>query len=210
MKKYLALGALALVWAGSAQAATTVDYAAGSVTLPTGVSVFQNFDGFAPDSVIGNNAFARANIGKPNEPGYGSAGLSGLYGVVGTGGSYTTSFGISSMFSFLLGSLDTFNSLTLRYADGSSQLYQGGQITKGLSFNSGSQITGGLTGVVTYRVSSGPLLTGATFASTGSGFEFDNLAAAVPEPATWGMMILGFGLVGGAMRRRPKTTVRFA
>jgi hypothetical protein len=27
--------------------------------------------------------------------------------------------------------------------------------------------------------------------------------AAVPEPATWAMMIGGFGLVGGAMRRRP-------
>ena len=24
---------------------------------------------------------------------------------------------------------------------------------------------------------------------------------AVPEPATWGMMILGFGLAGGALRR---------
>ncbi|WP_294057312.1 PEPxxWA-CTERM sorting domain-containing protein, partial [Sphingomonas sp.] len=27
-------------------------------------------------------------------------------------------------------------------------------------------------------------------------------AAAVPEPATWGMMIAGFGLLGAAMRRR--------
>jgi hypothetical protein len=38
------------------------------------------------------------------------------------------------------------------------------------------------------------------------------LLAAVPEPATWGMMILGFGVVGGAMRRRPKvrTTVAYA
>ncbi|NJC35214.1 hypothetical protein GGR88_002728 [Sphingomonas jejuensis] len=42
-----------------------------------------------------------------------------------------------------------------------------------------------------------------------SGFaQFDNIrlsdvaAAAVPEPATWAMMIGGFGLVGGAMRRR--------
>ena len=32
---------------------------------------------------------------------------------------------------------------------------------------------------------------------------------AVPEPATWGMMIVGFGLMGGALRRR-KTTVAFA
>lgn len=34
-------------------------------------------------------------------------------------------------------------------------------------------------------------------------------APAVPEPATWAMMIAGFGLVGGAMRRR-RTGVAFA
>jgi hypothetical protein len=34
---------------------------------------------------------------------------------------------------------------------------------------------------------------------------------AVPEPATWAMMILGFGLVGGALRRRTETSsVRYA
>jgi hypothetical protein len=33
----------------------------------------------------------------------------------------------------------------------------------------------------------------------------------VPEPATWAMMILGFGMVGSAMRRRNmKTNVSFA
>lgn len=31
---------------------------------------------------------------------------------------------------------------------------------------------------------------------------WDNLNAAVPEPATWGLMILGFGLLGSEMRRR--------
>jgi hypothetical protein len=28
-----------------------------------------------------------------------------------------------------------------------------------------------------------------------------NTSTAVPEPATWGMMLLGFGIIGGAMRR---------
>jgi hypothetical protein len=33
-------------------------------------------------------------------------------------------------------------------------------------------------------------------------------AAAVPEPATWAMMILGLGGVGAVMRRRPKVATR--
>ena len=37
----------------------------------------------------------------------------------------------------------------------------------------------------------------------------DSTNGAVPEPATWGLMIAGFGLVGAAMRRR-STKVAFA
>ena len=37
------------------------------------------------------------------------------------------------------------------------------------------------------------------------------VGGAVPEPATWAMMIGGFGAIGGTMRyRRRKTTVAFA
>jgi len=39
------------------------------------------------------------------------------------------------------------------------------------------------------------------------------LGGAVPEPATWAMLLLGFGLIGGAMRtqrRRAKITFRYA
>lgn len=32
----------------------------------------------------------------------------------------------------------------------------------------------------------------------------------VPEPSTWAMLILGFGMVGGTMRRRGKTQLRYA
>ena len=44
-------------------------------------------------------------------------------------------------------------------------------------------------------------------------FETANFSAgAVPEPAAWAMMIAGFGLVGGALRRQKKltTSVSFA
>ena len=54
-----------------------------------------------------------------------------------------------------------------------------------------------------------------TFQHDPSYFTLDGVsvtaAAAVPEPATWGLMILGFGAVGGAMRSRRRTTrVAFA
>jgi hypothetical protein len=38
---------------------------------------------------------------------------------------------------------------------------------------------------------------------------FTPVNSAVPEPATWAMMIMGFGVVGYAMRRR-RTAVRFS
>lgn len=42
--------------------------------------------------------------------------------------------------------------------------------------------------------------------SSAQGFAF---APAVPEPATWLTMILGFGLAGFAMRRKPRTRIAY-
>lgn len=49
---------------------------------------------------------------------------------------------------------------------------------------------------------------GALVARPGGGFGYANVS--VPEPATWAMMILGFGVVGGAARRRNSRTVAYA
>jgi hypothetical protein len=35
------------------------------------------------------------------------------------------------------------------------------------------------------------------------------VTGAVPEPATWGLMIAGFGVAGAALRRKPKVAVSF-
>ena len=56
--------------------------------------------------------------------------------------------------------------------------------------------------------------TQVSFTFSGGNFEnFDNvtvtaLAAAAPEPSTWGMMIVGLGVIGFALRRRRKVTAR--
>lgn len=210
MKYSMILGAAALaVVSVSASAAPTVSFAAGSGATAPGTTVFQNFDGFAAGSTLpgGINALALDSSGSNGaRPAYGST---GNFGSVLGGGTWTVDFGATSIFSFVLGSLDTYNSLTLHFADNSSITYLGGQIINDLSFPSGNQISGETNGVITYNANGGPLIVGATFGSTSNSFEFDNLARAVPEPATWALMILGFGAIGGAMRRR-RVSVAYA
>jgi PEP-CTERM motif len=47
--------------------------------------------------------------------------------------------------------------------------------------------------------------------TTSKDFLLDNVSiAAVPEPASWALMIMGFGLVGSAMRRRQSVRVTYA
>lgn len=74
------------------------------------------------------------------------------------------------------------------------------------------------SGLDTQATGSGPLNLAAGFTTlqrydltfTGAGTFNDTIQiSGVPEPTTWGMMIVGFGLMGGVLRRR-KTTVAFA
>ena len=56
-----------------------------------------------------------------------------------------------------------------------------------------------------------PAATTPADASFSGNLSFANAVTAVPEPATWGMMIVGFGMIGAAARsRKAKTTVKFA
>lgn len=49
---------------------------------------------------------------------------------------------------------------------------------------------------------------GATGFVGGQGFRIDSVTGFVPEPGTWAMLVLGFGLVGAtARRRRPHSVV---
>ena len=107
-------------------------------------------------------------------------------------------------------------------------------ITQNVNFPTGtgrSNISGGtLPSSVPFSITAtpnpdirsiGPLALGAgTYTVTVRGFSqpdgnYNGVLSlgAVPEPATWAFMILGFGLIGGALRRRraaATTTVAFA
>jgi hypothetical protein len=62
----------------------------------------------------------------------------------------------------------------------------------------------GIVGEVSFAV------TGGTASLTGFGGPGADAVNPVPEPATWAMMLVGFGAVGGVLRSRRKSTVRFA
>ncbi len=52
-----------------------------------------------------------------------------------------------------------------------------------------------------------PGLTNQSGGLFGPSFEYS--LSPVPEPATWGMMVIGFGVMGAAMRRRQRVAVSF-
>jgi hypothetical protein len=108
-------------------------------------------------------------------------------------GSYTLSLANIQVLSFVVGSLDAYNSVTLRNTNGS--------IFETLQGSALAGLTGpGQNGRVTYDFQ-GMKLGSITFSSSQAAFEIDQIYSAAPEPATWGMMILGFGIAGAALRR---------
>jgi hypothetical protein len=76
-----------------------------------------------------------------------------------------------------------------------------------------SGYTGGFFGFI-----SDTAFTSVLFSAPGQGVEtysldnltFSSAVAAVPEPAAWLMMIFGFGVAGGAVRRRKRAAQAFA
>lgn len=93
--------------------------------------------------------------------------------------------------------------LTITHDDGVS-VYVNGSSTALAGFTAGptSAITESVVlgaGVTSYRIVYGR--------QNGSPSVLQlSLSGAVPEPSTWAMMLLGFGVVGYSMRRRPKVS----
>lgn len=127
------------------------------------------------------------------------------YETVEAGGHITlTSLKALQSLSFYMGSPDGYNSVKFSNDDGFSWTLQGKQVWGGAPDANGDQSWGRRIG---YDFG-GYGVTKVEFFSSGNSFEFDSIAGAfkgggaVPEPATWAMMILGFGAMGAVLRRR--------
>ena len=121
-----------------------------------------------------------------------------------------SSFGDIFSISLLWGSVDSYNTLT--FIDGLGNALAGGTFVGNDIFNpaNGDQTDPNTNPLVTFYFTGADVANVAGISLTSNGinaFETDNYAInAVPEPGTWAMMLLGFGAVGFAMRRR-KTAV---
>lgn len=115
----------------------------------------------------------------------------------------------------------TWNGVTLEKLDGPSNPVGFSRVLNGLTFigihfgagNGPVDTPGGVTAfyrfdagvnAANFKINHGSV-SGVSLYSTGL-----PPVTPVPEPATWAMMILGFGLVGGALRSRRRITVAYA
>ncbi|WP_332769656.1 PEPxxWA-CTERM sorting domain-containing protein [Phenylobacterium sp.] len=123
------------------------------------------------------------------------------YLAIRAGGAATLDTPLISAVSVYIGSPDAYNAIRFIGLNGFDETLTGAALAGG-AFN-GDQTIGRR---MTYNFGS-DRVTKVIFYSTGNSFELDNIAVAtaVPEPATWAMMIVGFGLMGAAVRRRRQT-----
>jgi hypothetical protein len=107
------------------------------------------------------------------------------------------------IFGLLWGSIDTYNHLTF-----SNTLDPGaGSVTiSGGNLPPPTQANGDQSAPTSneYVTISGLDFNQVVITSDSNSFEFDNVAAAAPEPATWAMMILGFLGIGARSYRRSR------
>ncbi|HEY1124399.1 MAG TPA: PEPxxWA-CTERM sorting domain-containing protein [Sphingobium sp.] len=200
------------VLAAPASAAVHIEFLQGtSVSSLSGYTVINSFDstagitgsGFLVQNVSNGNG---AKIPLPDSLG------TNYLSILGGGVANLILPTATSDFAFEWGSLDTYNTVTINLGDGSSFILVPSQNVLSGSPGNGNQIIASTNGTVRVYGDAGELFAGLNLQSAVNSLEFDNLAikAAIPETATWAMMIAGLGAAGFSLRRRKTAAVRFA
>jgi hypothetical protein len=224
MKKLILRTALAasaaLAFAGVANASVTVtvnpsvtDYASDVLAVPDS-NILWDFDTiFAP----GYNyaPLSSTGIGNVSNVQLQPLGDTTVYGTVNPNpgsspATFTTTPAGLTSFSLLVGSPDLFNRMRFIGLDGTTvvgDLDGSTGLFGSLTPVNGSNIAGRVT--YTFSQAIGSVEFYSNVNSKSFAFEFDRISGAVPEPATWAMMLLGFFGLGATLRSR-KVALRAA
>lgn len=209
MNKLSFSGAVALaavsIFATAAQAVTWTSLPGAPDPVPApGQTVLVSFDAQLPTGyalsgnygiVSGSSSAAATPATDVSKYFYVSSGL-------GNGIAKLTTPNLKSV-SFYWGSVDAYNFVDVLGAGGATLLTLAGNA---LPVANGNQFIASTNRRVSFDAGVGEVITGLRFRSSGVAFELDSIAGtAVPEPASWALMIAGFSMVGFAMRRRAKT-----
>lgn len=202
------LAVVAGMSATAAQAAPLISFTTGGFSPSAGFTVvdpFTNLSGLSITGPVVIHGPTSDSTGAP--PANSNPGGTSYLSVLG-GGSATYTFAAPvTGLQFDWGSVDTYNTLTLTGSFGTFVVTPGTTPNPSFPSTNGDQGFSG-SGVFT-ALGNGDTFTSVTFASSQNSFEVDNLAiSAVPEPASWAMMLAGFGMLGMGLRRRAKQAVR--
>ncbi len=200
--------ALALAIVSTAHAATI---AAVATTNPySGPTPYYDFDTSIPTytggAIVSNDPSTHAAPFGNNDTKFYSVGPS----TSSPGTIDLSSFSTLSKIRFLWGSTDTYNVLQLLDRGGNVlDQWTGADVA---SPAAGNQQDGLNNRVATISLDAAERtnIGGLRLLSGQNAFEIDNISFnGVPEPATWALMILGVGAIGGMMRRRQRQAVSY-
>ncbi|MES2897868.1 MAG: PEPxxWA-CTERM sorting domain-containing protein [Pseudomonadota bacterium] len=202
MSKLLIAGfaAAALTVAAPASAAVIFTFTPGAPSPGPGYTVINDFSDAT--GIVGANFQIKTPPADANGAPPANSDPSGTpyLSVLGGGSATITFLSAVSGFQFDWGSIDDYNILTIN-STGADPV-----IIPGLNFTNpanGNQVSPGTNGLFSVYGNAGEKFNSITLTSRTNSFEIDNLAtptSAIPEPATWAMMIVGFGAVGGVLR----------
>lgn len=209
MKLKLATAALAIAGAlaGSASAATVITFSPYQFTLNPGETLVSNFDApTAPGYILGGTASiltGNTPLGAAPATSATTADTTSFLSVQGAQFE-TISTPLIREISFYIGSVDTYNTITFTHSGGGTEAFTGTDLTTATAafdLANGNQTASSSNGRYTFNFTAP--VTGVRLDSSQNSFEISNIGAvAVPEPATWGLMIVGFGGIGAVLRRR--------
>lgn len=204
--RYAFIAAAALVTAGTASAQVVPTFADGNGGLSPGEVSLATFDPGSTGGVTGSYNILTGTSSLGADPAVGGQGDPYL-SVLGGQTAYFdfTSFagGGLSQLGLDYGSADAYNTFVLSLLGGGTITFTGQDLINIGSAN-GDQSSTRTNGRLTFVADAGSTITGLTLSSSQNSLETDNygIIAAVPEPATWAMMLVGFGGIGFSMRRK--------